>query len=322
MFFPFPAPSSAELLARGPRRGLRMFWGARLGALDGGRRGPSLVRPGWVVPWAWSQRGCGQGPRQGTGPRHPCRVSLSWGEEVQRRGLVARWREEESRRRDLQHAGHPGVSISGPPAGTLRFCRIWFLLGRPAKVAVPWVGLSRLWASSPPCCIPAWPLLAPPSGPHLQPPALLHQAHPWPSGDLRGVQTREHSLMEGLGCRDPLSLRRVLAVGLFFQRESNTLTLFFRGKTPRVGVVSTGTNSRHLTAAGSNNWTQDCGWVPGILFFFFAYMCLFARVYFFPPLKPTARTALKWLIPSFFWIRALSMGSPPCLRASCNLCTH
>ena len=144
MFFPFPAPSSAELLARGPRRGLRMFWGARLGALDGGRRGPSLVCPGWVVPWAWSQRGCGQGPRQGTGPRHPCRVSLSWGEEVQRRGLVARWREEESRRRDLQHAGHPGVSIPGPPAGTLRFCRIWFLLGRPAKVAVPWVGLSRL----------------------------------------------------------------------------------------------------------------------------------------------------------------------------------
>lgn len=82
VFFPFPAPSSAELLARGPRRSLRMFWGARLGALDGGRRGPSLVRPGWVAPWAWSQRGCRQGPRQGTGPRHPCPVSLSWGEEV------------------------------------------------------------------------------------------------------------------------------------------------------------------------------------------------------------------------------------------------
>ena len=46
VFFPFPVPSSAELLARGPRRGLRMFWGARLGALDGGWRGPSLVRRG------------------------------------------------------------------------------------------------------------------------------------------------------------------------------------------------------------------------------------------------------------------------------------
>ena len=71
-FFPLPAPTSAELLARGPRRGLSMSWRHRRRAE---RTAPS-------APWAWSQRGCRQGTRQGPEPRHPCPVSLSWGDEA------------------------------------------------------------------------------------------------------------------------------------------------------------------------------------------------------------------------------------------------
>ena len=64
VFFPLSAPTSAEILARG----LPLFWGVGLGALDGERRGQSLVRPGWVAPWAWSQRGCPPPTQHQAGP--------------------------------------------------------------------------------------------------------------------------------------------------------------------------------------------------------------------------------------------------------------
>ena len=56
--------------------------------------------------------------------------------------------------------------------------------------------------------------------------------------------------------------------------------------------------------------------------YFFSRLYVCVCTYFFCPLKPTAWSALKWPIPSFFWIRAFRMGSPRCLRASCNLCTN
>ena len=64
VFFLLSAPTSAEILARG----LPMFGGARLGALDRGWRRQSLVRTGWVAPWAWSQRGCRPPTQDQAGP--------------------------------------------------------------------------------------------------------------------------------------------------------------------------------------------------------------------------------------------------------------
>ena len=78
------------------------------------------------APWVGSSVGLeSEGLSAGAQAGHwaeaplPGESELGGGSADENWGLVARWREEESRRRDLQHAGHPGVSISGPPAGTL-----------------------------------------------------------------------------------------------------------------------------------------------------------------------------------------------------------
>lgn len=85
------------------------------------------------------------------------------------------------------------------------------------------------------------------------------------------------------------------------QRESNALRLFFRGNAPGLSPV---TNSRHLTAAGRNNWPpQDVGEFLGIFFLHVRVsvgvcVCLFL---FFPPLKPT--TCVKYTkVISSFWV--------------------